>query len=413
MANLDRNRAEKLMLEIGVEALILLSPESFVYATGVNAGVATMWRRSGAVAVLIPRDHRIAETAIVSDLFLENFRAYSHIKDLRESPIWVETANLTMEDKSKSAKEQISSFVAGQSRPEEFNRPTTFEPKICYQHLRDVIFEHGLADSRIGYEASAISVSEYPEIRTIFKKIELVEADNMINQLKMVKNKREIEHLRLASEIAESGMIAIRDAIEEGISRDELEIIWKEAIYSHSKSAALNGSWEYISVGDNPWGGNARVKEGDLIKVDVGCLVDGYSSDGARTFIFGEPSNTKLEIYDALLSGFQAGCSQLHPGKQLKDIYWATLSAIRARGFSSYTRGHFGHGLGNGLGSEQWPFISADTETRLEPGMVMAFECPWYIDGLGGMIIENQFLVCDTGCEMMNSLPIQLQSIKK
>jgi len=103
----------------------------------------------------------------------------------------------------------------------------------------------------------------------------------------------------------------------------------------------------------------------------------------------------------------------LHPGKQLKDIYWAALSAIRARGFSSYTRGHFGHGLGNGLGSEQWPFISADAETRLEPGMVMAFECPWYIDGLGAMIIENQFLVCDTGCEMMNSLPIQLQSIKR
>ena len=67
MANLDRIRAEKLMLEMGVEALILLSPESFVYATGVNAGVATMWRRSGAVAVLIPRDHTIAETAIVSD----------------------------------------------------------------------------------------------------------------------------------------------------------------------------------------------------------------------------------------------------------------------------------------------------------------------------------------------------------
>ena len=67
-------------------------------------------------------------------------------------------------------------------------------------------------------------------------------------------------------------------------------------------------------------GRKCQSKEGDLIKVDVGCLVDGYSSDGARTFVFGEPSNTKLEIYDALLSGFQAGCSQLHPGKRLKDI---------------------------------------------------------------------------------------------
>ena len=169
-----------------------------------------MWRRSGAVAVLIPRDHTIAETAIVSDLFVENFRALSHIKDVRESPIWVETSNLQWKIKAKCEGTNCL-FCSCSERPEEFNRPTTFEPQICYQHLRDVIFEHGLADSRIGYEASAISVSEYPEMKTILKKIELVEADNMINKLKMVKNEIEIEHLKLASEIAESGMIAIRD----------------------------------------------------------------------------------------------------------------------------------------------------------------------------------------------------------
>ena len=72
MAHLDRMRAEKLMCEIGIEALILLSPESFTYATGAQAGVATMWRRSGAVAVLVPRDPNLPETAIVSDLFARN-----------------------------------------------------------------------------------------------------------------------------------------------------------------------------------------------------------------------------------------------------------------------------------------------------------------------------------------------------
>ena len=109
MAHLDRMRAEKLMREIGIEALILLSPESFSYATGAQAGVATMWRRSGAVAVLVPRDPDLPETAIVSDLFARNFREVSHITDVRESPIWVETVNLEAEDETVSASSQVAS----------------------------------------------------------------------------------------------------------------------------------------------------------------------------------------------------------------------------------------------------------------------------------------------------------------
>jgi Xaa-Pro aminopeptidase len=64
--------------------------------------------------------------------------------------------------------------------------------------------------------------------------------------------------------------------------------------------------------------------------------------------------------------------------------------------------------LGAGLGSEEWPFISADSNVLIEPGMVLAFECPWYINGLGGLIIENQILITEKGPEVMNSLPIDL-----
>ena len=150
-----------------------------------------------------------------------------------------------------------------------------------------------------------------------------------------------------------------------------------------------------------------------MIKVDVVCLVEGYTSDSARTFVFGKPDNIKLEIYNALLSGFVAGIELLKPGVQLSEIYHLTIEAIRKCGFPGYTRGHFGHGLGAGLGIEQWPFISADEKTILQPGMVMAFECPWYIDGVGGMIIENQFLITDNGHEMMTKLPLGLEEINK
>jgi len=59
-------------------------------------------------------------------------------------------------------------------------------------------------------------------------------------------------------------------------------------------------------------------------------------------------------------------------------------------------------------GREEWPFISADSDTVLEPGMVMAFETPWYVEGLGGLIIEDQLLITATGAEIMAPLPHDL-----
>jgi Xaa-Pro dipeptidase len=77
-------------------------------------------------------------------------------------------------------------------------------------------------------------------------------------------------------------------------------------------------------------------------------------------------------------------------------------------GFSTYNRGHFGHGVGASIWSEEWPFISADATALAEPGMVLAFETPYYIKGLGGFIIEDQILITETGTELMAPYPRDL-----
>jgi Xaa-Pro aminopeptidase len=241
--------------------------------------------------------------------------------------------------------------------------------------------------------------------------VDLVDATEVIARLKMVKSPEEIASLRLAAAISETGIAALRDAIAPGVTRDALAAVWRKSVESHPESAALTGVWEYVSVGRNPWGGNAATQPGDLVKVDVGCLVRGYTSDTGRTFVLGVPSPVQARLHDALLQGFHAGTDLLRPGVPLSEVHRVTLAAIRRAGFPGYTRGHFGHGLGAGLGSEEWPFISASSDTVFEPGMVMAFECPWYIDGLGGMIIENQLLITEDGHEMMNRLPTDLVRI--
>ena len=411
MAYLDRQRASKLMSQACIDGLILFSPESFFYATGASPGVAVMWRQSGAVAVFVPADPSIPETAIVSDLFAQNFKNVSHIKDVRENPIWVESTNLDKFDPNQDASEIIKATWQNEGRVRGFSRPTTFDPVVCFQHLSDAISECGLNKANIGFEATAVSINEFPLLKSNLTNVNLVDASDVLAKLKMVKSPAEIKNLRKAVEIAESGLVAVQDAIAPSITRDELAIEWDEAINRHPDHAFLTGAWEYISVGKDPWGGNITAKPGDLIKVDVGCLVNGYTSDSARTFVLGAPNELQAQIHKALLGGFIAGSKMLKPSVPLSDVHRVTQDAIRAAGFSDYTRGHFGHGLGAGLGSEQWPFISADATAIFEPGMVIAFECPWYITGLGGFIIENQVLITENGHEMMNTLPLDLIQI--
>ncbi len=411
MAYLDRQRASQIMAQADIDGLILFSPESFVYATGTTPGVATMWRRAGAVAVLIPADTTVPEMAVVSDLFALNFKRSSHISDVRESPIWVETADLEKTHAGQNATEILQSGLHREGRTKGFTRPTTFDSSVCFNHLADALNERWPNGVKIGFEATAVSVCDFPALKSALSNVDLIDATEVLARLKMVKSVAEIGNLRKAVGIAEKGIRAVQDAIVVGVTRDQLAVIWNEAIKSHPHNTDLTGAWEYISVGQNPWFGNANAQAGDLIKVDVGCLVDGYTSDTGRTFVLGKPTELQSSIHNALMEGFIAGSSLIGPGVSLAEVHQVTLDTIRAAGFPDFTRGHFGHGLGAGLGSEEWPFISADATSVFEPGMVMAFECPWYITGLGGLIIENQVLITDTGCETMNTLPLELIEI--
>jgi Xaa-Pro aminopeptidase len=408
-AFLDRARAQTLMGEAGIHALILLSPEGFRYATGAPAGVATMWRRAGAVAVLVPADAGMSEMAVASDLFAPGFRAASHITDLCESPIWVEALEAQGFDIDAPAAPQIAARRAATPGPSA--RPSTFDASITYAHLRDALAERGLTQGRIGVEFAAVSAEDLPIVQQALKGITLVDATRVIQRLRAIKVPEEVTRLRQAVTLAETGIRAVQTAMRPGISRDALAAVWADTIRANATGLALTSAWEYISVGRNPWGGNAVAETGDLIKVDVGCVIDGYTSDTGRTFVVGKPPRAAAEVHAALMAGFQAGFAQLNPGTPLSEVHRITTAAIRAHGFDSYARGHFGHGLGTGPGSEEWPFIASDSTELVTPGMVLAFECPWYITGLGGFIIEDQVEITLDGPVSMNTLPRDLIAV--
>ncbi len=155
----------------------------------------------------------------------------------------------------------------------------------------------------------------------------------------------------------------------------------------------------------------AVVTPGALIKADVGTLVDGYSSDGARTFSWGPVSPLAADIFKALEAAFASGLEALRPGNTFGAVHATMLASMRKQGFSEYYRGHFGHSVGGGVGIEEWPFFSHDNPEIILPGMVVALEAPFYGEGLGALMIEDQFLVTSAGTECMNSLPRTLRDL--
>ena len=394
---LDRHRAAILMRERGLDALVLAQPESITYATGAFPGVATYWRRAGAAFVIVPADEGSPLTAIVGDLQAEAFATQSGIADVRSHRIWVESSAFPGTDPEA---------------PVRTPRPAQFDLSQSLRLLHDVLEDRGMLGGQIGLELGFIPAADYVAFGAL--PVTWVDCTNVVERLRSIKAPQEIEHLRNAAEYAAAGFRSLTEAIGEGMEAAQMATIWRGAAYaeaSHRGHPAPQSSWAYISVAGDGFAPGGPTKPGDLIKIDVGTVVSGYSSDGARTVVLGQPSADAIRVYDALHRAFDIGFAMLKPGTRLADIYRATATTMWDAGYDQYGRGHFGHGVGSSIWSEEWPFISTDADAVLEPGMVMAFETPWYIRGLGGFIIEDQVLITDSGPEVMAPLPRELKRI--
>lgn len=387
---LDRHRAAKLMEDEGLDALVLAQPETIVYATGAFPGVATNWRRAGAAFVVVPADSSAPLAAIVGDLQARDFAREAGIADVRAHRIWVETGPQP-------------------ASPRRTPRPAQYELSASLGLLRDVLAERGLLNGRIGLELGFVPAADYPAFSTL--PVVWQDCTRLVERLRAIKAPLEIERLRNAAGYAHAGLLHLVGSMAAGMDAVHMTAIWRAGAAAEAERRGHpppQSSWAYIAVAGDGFAPGGPLRDGDLIKIDVGCVVDGYSSDGGRTAVFGTPNPEAVGIYDAIHRAFDVGFALLKPGTPLADIYRATATSMWDQGFETYNRGHFGHGVGASVWSEEWPFVAVSSDAVLEPGMVMAFETPWYIDGVGGFIIEDQVLITESGCEVMAPLPRDL-----
>jgi len=337
-------------------------------------------------------------TAIVGDFYVEEFRAASGIEDIVPFPVWVDLIDVSAHSEG-SLTDRLSL-----ARPADKvqMRPATYDADETFALLTEVLKRRGLASARIGTEHAFLPLADAARFADACPGVCWSDASRLVSRLRMIKTPEEISLLKLAAQSAEAGVAAAIASLEPGKTGQALFDIFREAAsrrateLGHSGPVYPNGT---VTVGPLATGWGRPAEKGDVVRLDLGCVVQGYTSDCARTIVLGEPDGDQKAIYDALHRSFHKGLELLRPGTPLRDVHTAAMKSMHESGFEMYGRGHFGHGVGASIFVEEWPFISADETTRIEEGMVLAYELPWYVRGLGAFMLEDQFIIGSNGPE--------------
>ena len=273
----------------------------------------------------------------------------------------------------------------------------------------------GLVESsgskKIGFEADDISFNMHQALLSKInqtnsdktKHVEMVSTSNFVSNLRQVKTSDEIQILEKVCSITDEAMDTVTPDIVAGMTEKELSWLLEQAMRN------LGGekmSFDVI-VAAGPNGAlphhrpdSSKLKSGDSVVIDMGCIYQNYCSDLTRTIVVDEQDDKFKKIYKTVLDAQIKAEKEARPGMSGADIDDLARSVIRDAGFGEY----FGHSLGHGVGLQvhEQPWISANSKNIVKPGMVFTVEPGIYIPGWGGVRIEDVVVMQETGVELLN-----------
>ncbi len=226
----------------------------------------------------------------------------------------------------------------------------------------------------------------------------LVPFSDELDALRLIKSLSEVESIKKAQAIADAAYAELLNRIKPGMTEREAAA---ELLYICGRLGSEGPSFEPI-IGSGPNGAmchavtsDRKLQNGDLVVVDFGCIVDGYCSDMTRTFGIGKIDAELLKIYDIVLEAQACALNGLAAGITCKALDALAREHIATAGYGE----HFGHGLGHGFGLEvhEAPTASFRSEETLKSGMTVTIEPGIYLEGKGGVRIEDCCVVIETG----------------
>ncbi|MEB6233239.1 peptidase M24 family protein [Mammaliicoccus sciuri] len=250
----------------------------------------------------------------------------------------------------------------------------------------------------VGVESHLITYNEYQALNT--DAVELSSIESVIETIRMVKDEFEIKLIQKAADIVDETYEHILKWVKPGMTENEVNN--EMEMFMRSKGATCSSFDTIVASGHRgalPHGvaSNKVIEEGDMITLDFGALYEGYVSDVTRTFAIGQPKEEMKKIYNIVLEAQLTALEQIKPGMTGKEADTIARDIIKSYGYGE----QFGHSLGHGIGLEvhEGPALSQKSDIILEENMCITLEPGIYVDGLGGVRIEDDVLVTKNGLQ--------------
>jgi Xaa-Pro aminopeptidase len=314
----------------------------------------------------------------------------------------------------------VSSNVSVIVEPERVRLFTDFRYAEAARALPDVEFVESRRDviahmaeflsGMFAFESAHLTYRSYEQLRD--GGLELVPSSGLIEGLRAVKDEDELEKIRRAAAITDQAYRRIAE--EQFVGRTERELAWRMTELFHELGADEEAFETIVAAGANgarPHAdpGDRVIESGTTIVVDAGAVLDGYCSDCTRTFATGELPDDLQRAYDVCLEAQLAGLEAARSGTEAAQTDAAARDVITAAGLGD----KFGHGLGHGVGIDvhEAPHLAPTSTDTLEANNVLTIEPGIYLEGTGGIRIEDLVIVTDGEPEVLSSFPKELVTV--
>jgi Xaa-Pro aminopeptidase len=264
---------------------------------------------------------------------------------------------------------------------------------------------------RVGFEPARMTVQSLKGLGDRLPMgASMVEVDGWIEQLRMVKSPAEIARIRRSVETNSQAFEQAVRRVKPGMTEADLAA---ELEYRMRRLGAERPSFETIvaagrrSALPHARPTSARLRNGQLVVVDMGATRDGYCSDMTRMLFLGEPRPKVIRTYRAVLEAQLAGIDAVRDGAPTRKVDAAARNVLKRYGLDRA----FVHSTGHGLGLEihEPPRIGKKDKARLRQGMAVTIEPGVYLEGFGGIRIEDTVVVTASGCEILTPTPKDLR----
>jgi Xaa-Pro dipeptidase len=262
-----------------------------------------------------------------------------------------------------------------------------------------------VSSARVGVEALRMRLMEARYLERYAPDVEIVHADELFGEVRMCKDEGELGLMRKAVKVAETAFLGWLGDLKVGMTEREASARLVGSIlrsgadglaFNPIVAGGPNAGLPHATPGDRPF------QAGDWVVVDWGARIEGYNSDLTRMLVFGKPDGQLVDIHQIVLKANDAGRNAVRPGIDAEQVDTAARAVIAENGYGERFTHRCGHGLG--LESHEPPYIVQGNNLKLKVGMTFTVEPGIYIQGKGGVRIEDNVVVKPEGCETLTTL---------